>query len=186
MRAVKYGGKGSIIIAVVLLIAYYVFGVLQDFYSGFVHSDFSVESYNSILTLIGSVGVVILWVISNWAVAVLAEGKGRIKEVFIVACYSLAPQIINSIFYLIMSNVLLEKEGMVLTVVSTVCLILTGIVLCIGTMIIHEFDFFKFLWTTVISIIAMAIVIFLGFMLVILLQQFFAFIHTVYIEVAYR
>ena len=186
MRAVKYGGKGSIVIAVALLVAYYISGVLQDFYSGFVHSDFSVENYNSILTLIGSVGIVVLWVISNWAVAVLAEGKGRIKEVFIVACYSLVPQIISSIFYLIMSNVLLEKEGMALTVVTTVCLILTGIVLCIGTMIIHEFDFFKFLWTTAISIVAMAIVIFLGFMLIILLQQFFAFIHTVYIEVAYR
>ena len=186
IRAVKYKNMGSVYIAVVLLVLYYAFTVLEDFYSGFVHSDFSVENYNSILTLIGSVGVVILWVISNWAIAVLAEGKGKIKEVFIVACYSLVPQIVNSILCLIMSNVLLEKEGMVLTTISTVCLILTGIVLCIGTMIIHEFDFFKFLWTTVISVITMAIVIFLGFMVVILLQQFFAFIHTVYIEVAYR
>lgn len=185
-RAVKFSAQGSMIIATVILVLYYVAGVLKDFYSGFAHSDFSVESYNSLFALIGSVGVVVLWVISNWGVSVLAEGKGRLKEVFIVACYSLVPQIISSIFYLVMSNVLLEKEATALTVVSTVCLILTGIVLCIGTMIIHEFDFFKFLWTTVLTVVAMAIVIFLGFMIVILLQQFFAFIRTVFIEVAYR
>ncbi len=186
MQAVKYKKMGSLIIATALLVLYYISGVLEDFYTGFVHSNFSVENYNSILTLLGSVGVVILWVIGNWSVSVLAEGKGKIKEVYTVACYSLVPQILNSILCLIMSNVLLEKEAMVLTVITTVSMILTGIILCIGTMIIHEFDFFKFFWTAVLTLIAMAIVIFLGFMIVILLQQFFAFIRTVYIEVTYR
>ena len=50
----------------------------------------------------------------------------------------------------------------------------------------HEFDFFRFLLTAVITLVAMAIVIFLVFMIIILLQQFFAFIRTVFIEVTYR
>lgn len=185
-RAVKYSAQGSLIIAAVVLALYYITRVLKDFYSGFVHSSFNAGSYNSLLTLIGTVGVVILWVICNWAISILAQGKAHIKEVFIVACYSLIPLEISSIFYLLASNVLLQKEAAVLTVVSTVCLILAGLTLCIGTMIVHEFDFFKFLWTTLITIIAMAVVIFLMFMIVILLQQFFAFIRTVFIEVAYR
>lgn len=185
-RAVKYKGQGSVLIAAVVLVLYYASGVLRDFYSGFAHSSFNAENYNSLLTLIGTVGVVILWVVCNWLVSVLAEGKGRIKEVFIVACYSLVPQIVSSILYLVLSNVLLLKESAVLTVISTVCMILTGLILCIGTMVIHEFDFFKFLLTAVVTVIAMAIVIFLVFMVIILLQQFFAFIQTVFIEVTYR
>ncbi len=185
-RAVRYKGQGSLIIATVLLILFYISGVLADFYSGFAHSDFNADNYNSLLTLIGTVGVVVLWVICNWAVSVLAEGKGKMKEVYIVACYSLVPQIVSSILCLILSNVLLIKEATAITVVSTICLILTGLLLCIGTMIIHEFDFFKFLLTTVITVVAMAIVIFLCFMIIILLQQFFAFIRTVFIEVTYR
>ena len=134
----------------------------------------------------GSIGVVILWSVCNWAISVLAEGKGHIQEVYIVTCYSLFPQIVGNILYLIMSNILLLKEETVLTTIITVCLILTGILLCIGTMIIHEFDFFRFIWTAIFTLIAMAIVIFLCFMIVILLQQFYSFIHTVFIEVVYR
>lgn len=185
-REIKYSGKGSIGIAFVLLGLFYVAGVLKDFYSGFAHSDFSSENYNSLLSLLGSVGVVVLWVVCNWLISVLAEGKGRMKEVFIVACYSLVPQIIGSMLYLVLSNILLLKEATVLVAISTVCLILTGIVLCIGTMIIHEFDFFRFIWTTLLTIVAMAVVIFLCFMIVILLQQFYAFIRTVFIEITYR
>jgi hypothetical protein len=183
---VKYSNKGSITIAAVLLVIYYIAVVLYDLYRGFAFSDFNVDSYNSLLTLLGSVGVVVLWVVCNWLVTVLAEGKGRIKEIFIVTCYSLLPLIISNIFCLVASNMLLLKEGTVLTVVSTCAILLTGIMLCIGTMKIHEFDFFKFLWTTVITIVAMAFVIFLCFMIIILLQQFFAFVKTVFIEVTYR
>lgn len=183
---IKYSNKGSTIIAAVFLVIYYIAVVLYDLYRGFAFSDFNVDDYNSLLTLLGSVGVVVLWIVCNWLVAVLAEGKGRIKEIFIVTCYSLLPLIISNCFCLVASNVLLLKEGTVLTIVSTCGILLTGIMLCIGTMKIHEFDFFKFLWTTVITIIAMALVIFLCFMIVILLQQFFAFIKTVFIEVTYR
>lgn len=185
-RAVKYKGQGSVLIAAVLLALFYVSGVLEDFYSGFAHSTFNAENYNSLLTLVGTVGVAVLWVICNWAVSVLAEGKGRIKEVFIVTCYSLVPQIVSNVICLILSNVLLIKESTAITVISTVAIILTGLLLCIGTMIVHEFDFFRFLLTTVITLVAMAIVIFLVFMIIILLQQFFAFIRTVFIEVTYR
>ena len=185
-RAVKYKGQGSLAVSSVLLALFYISDVLGDFYGGFAHSSFNAENYNSLLTLIGTVGVAVLWVICNWAVSVLAEGKGKLKEVFIVTCYSLVPQIVSNIICLILSNVLLIKESTAMTVISTAAIILTGLLLCIGTMIVHEFDFFKFLLTAAISLVAMAIVIFLAFMIIILLQQFFAFIRTVFIEVAYR
>ena len=185
-RAVKYNGQGSLVIALVTLVLFYVSGVLYDFYCGFAHSTFNAENYNSLLTLLGTAGVAVLWIICNWAVSVLAEGKGKIKEIFIVTCYSLIPQIVSNIICLILSNVLLIKESTAITVVSAAALILTGLLLCIGTMIVHEFDFFKFLLTGILTVVAMAIVIFLAFMIIILLQQFFAFIRTVFIEVTYR
>lgn len=185
-NAIKYKAQGSMLISAVLLVLFYVTDVLYDFYCGFAHSNFNTENYNSLLILIGTVGIVILWVFCNWAISVLGEGKAKLKEVFIVACYSLVPQIVSNILCLMLSNILLIKEATIITVISTVALILTGLILCIGTMIVHEFDFFKFLLTTVITLIAMAVVIFLAFMIVILLQQFFAFIRTVFIEVAYR
>lgn len=185
-REIKYKNNGSLIIAIISLSLFYLSVICKDYYSGFVFSDFNVKNYNSILTFVGSVGIVLLWSVSNWAISVLAEGKAKLKEVFITACYSLLPLIFGNFIYMALSNCLLENEATALTVIVTVCTILTGICLCIGTMIIQEFDFFKFLWTTIVSLIAMAVVIFLIFMIVILMQQFYAFIKTVFIEVVYR
>lgn len=185
-RAVKFSGEGSLTIAGVILVIFYVAETMKDFYSGFAFSDYNAENYNSIFKLIGTVGVVLLWVVCNWAVSVLAEGKAKIKEVFVVTSYSLIPMIFGDIMYLLLSNALLLKEATALTVITTVCMILSGLTLIIGTMVIEEFDFFKFLWTAVCTLLAMAIVFFLAFMIVILLQQFFVFIKTVFVEVTYR
>ena len=86
----------------------------------------------------------------------------------------------------ICSHFILQTEAGILSGISVIAIILAGIMLCIGTMIISEFDFFKFLGTGVVSIIAMGVIIFLIFMIVILLQQFFGFFVTIFTEIVYR
>ena len=183
---IKYQNEGSVVLATGLLILFYIFNVLSDIYGGFIHSNWDSTSYNSLFTFALTFGVVIIWTISNWAVTVLVEGKSHLKEVYTVACYSLIPQIVNSIFFLIFSNILLKSESAILSIVSSAMMILTIVILCIGTMVINEFDFFKFLGTSVATLIAMAVIVCLMLMVILLLQQFFGFIITLFIEVWYR
>ena len=183
---IKFHNQGSIIIATVLLALFYVFKVLGVTNGGFMFSKFDPQTYNSVYTLLGSVGLVLLWTICYWAVAVLFSGKCKLKEVFIISSYAMIPQIINGIFYLIASNILVFEEGVAMSAVSTVMLILSGIVLCIGCMICSEYSFFKFAGVAVITVLAMCLVVFVIFMVLTLDQQLLSFIQSIFKEVIYR
>ena len=185
-NAIKFQNKGSLLLAVISLILFYAFEVLGITNGGFIFSKFDVHSYNSFYTLLSTVGLVILWSLCYWAVAVLLSGKCKLKEVFIVSSYAMLPQIFNAIFYLIASNVLVFEEATAITVVGVITLILSGIMLCIGCMVCSEFSFFKFVGVTIISVLAMCLVVFVIFMVLTLDQQLIVFIQSVLKEIVYR
>ena len=112
------------------------------------------------------------------------SGNGRITEIITVTCYSLIPLIINQIIQVIFTNVLLVDEAAFLSIISMVATILFVFMLATGTMIIHEYGFGKFVGTSVITVIGMAIIVFLIFMVVMLVQQLFGFISTIILEIA--
>lgn len=182
----KNNGEGSALIALIMLVIFYITKVLCDIYSGFSFNIFEAAAYNSFETLLGSVGVALLFVVVNWGVCVLAQGKGKLREIFIVTCFALIPEILNSILYLILTNILVPEEAAILTVLTVVCHIMAAIVLCVGIMAIHEYDFFKFLGTTVLTILGMALVVFIIFMLFILFQELFGFVGSLFTEIFYR
>lgn len=182
----KNKGEGSVLVAVGALVLFYISKVLCDISSGFTFEIFEPAEYNSLETLLGTIGVALLFVIVNWGVCVLAEGKGKLKEIFIVTCFALIPEILSSVLYLALTNILIPEEAAILTVITVVCHILAAIVLCVGIMAIHEYDFFKFLTTTILTILGMLLVVFIIFMLFILFQQLFDFIGSIFTEIFYR
>ena len=182
----KHKGEGSLLTALIILVLFYVSKVLSDIYSGFSFEIFEAASYNSIETLLGSVGIAVLFVIVNWGVCVLAQGKGKLKEIFMVTCYALIPEILSSVLYLILTNMLVPEEATILTIITVLCHLIAAVVLCVGLMVIHEYDFFKFLGTTVIALLGMALVVFIIFMLFILFQELFGFIGSLFSEIFYR
>ncbi|MBQ7726841.1 MAG: NHL repeat-containing protein, partial [Clostridia bacterium] len=62
----KHKGQGSVWIALLILLLFYVSRVLRDIYSGFSFKIFEASKYNSLETLLGSVGIAVLFVIVNW------------------------------------------------------------------------------------------------------------------------
>lgn len=96
------------------------------------------------------------------------------------------PQIVNGLFYLIFSNVLLSEEAVILSAFSLIMMILSGIVLCVGTMVINEFDFFKFVLISIVTLLAMGVIIFVIFMVMTLDNQLITFIQSIFKEIWYR
>lgn len=178
--------QGSMRLASGLLILYFVVTVLSQMYGGFMYGILDKSNYNALFALGKTVGLALLWTVVNWATGTLFEGKGRWKEIFIVTCYSLIPQVINQLVYLIVSHTLAPQEAMILQAVSVICTGASLFVLCVGIMTVHEFGFFKFLGISAITLIGMGLVIFIIFLIGILLQQLVVFITTLILEAAYR
>ncbi len=183
---IKEKKRGSVLIGLILIVIYYITATLKETESGFLFKSPSNTSFNSLLVLLQSLGLVVLWTICNWAICTLQDGKGKLREIFIVASYSIVPLIISNIVYIIASNAILESEAAFLEIFVTVMTLLTAFILIMGTMIIHDYTFGKFVGTTIMSVLGILIVIFLAIVIVILVQQLFLFLGTVYREFMYR
>ncbi len=183
---IRYEGEGSMLLASIILVFFYIGNFIESVYSGFMYHIFDKTTFNSLIVLLGSVGLILLWVVCNWGMSTLFEGKGKAKHIYICTCYSLIPYTAYLFIYTLLSNFIVPDEALVLTVIYYVCFGLTAIMFCISIMTVHEFGFGKFIGITIISVGAMLVVIFIIFMIGILAQQFGSFFTTIYNEVKYR
>lgn len=175
---IKEKQLGSLPLCLLLLVLYYVVTVMKTIAGGFMFTNYDPASFNSILVFVRSVGLVVLWIVANWMVSTLLGGKGKMKEIIIVTCYSLQPLILAGIIHIVLSNVLLPVEASFLGILSTLATIYFAIMLVNGMLKIHDYSVGKFVWTTLLTVAGMAIIVFLLIMLIILIQQFGAFILT--------
>ena len=179
---IKEKQQGSIVICFVIVVIYYIFSILKELCGGFMFTYYDAESFNSLWVLAQSVGLIALWIIGNWAISTLLGGTGKIKEIAIVTCYSLPPVIFGQILFLIFSNVLLPEDFAFLAILQTVMLIFTFILLAIGMMKIHDYTMGEFLKTSLLTVLGIAIMVFLMILIVILVQQLFGFVLTLVSE----
>ena len=183
---VKEKKSGSVLLGFILIIIYYITATIKETQSGFLFKSPTNTGFNSLLVLLQSLGIVLLWTLCNWAVCTLMSGKGKMREIFLVASYSVVPLIISNIVYTIASNLILESEASFLSIFVTVMQLFMAFILIAGTLIIHDYSFGKFVGTTILSALGILIVVFLGIVVVILVQQLGSFISTVYREIVFR
>ncbi len=182
-RDMKEKGLTSIPICLVIIALYYVFDVMETTMGGFAFTYFDPSSYNALLILAKTAGLVILWTVTNWAVCTLFSGKGKIKEIFTVISYSLIPSLLGSLIYIICSNILVPDEAAFLSVLTVICTGYTLILLTAGSIIVHDYGVMKFIGTTLLTLFGCAIVIFLLIAVAVLLQQLGGFVGTIYTEI---
>ena len=184
--SIKQNKLGSVVIATVLMIVCYISTVAKSEWSGFQFVGTNTENFNSILTLLKTIGAVLLFTIANWAVATLMQGRGTIKEIYVVTCYSLIPLIISNFAFAILTHFVSLSELPFITIMTTALLIYTGILFVFGLMAIHDVSFGKFLGITLLSLAGILVVIFVGVVVFLLAQQLYSFIMTIATELIYR
>ena len=182
---IKRNDNGSVAIATAMLAIWYVFKII-GYSSGFIFNKTSIETANAWYAIAQTFGLVLLFVVANWLVCVLFEGKGKLKQIYVAVCYSIMPLIIQAIGYDILSNVLTLSEANFISILNYICYIYTGILIVMALINIQEYGLGKFVFTTIVTVIAMILVIFLVFLVFILLQQAADFVKTVFFEAAYR
>lgn len=183
---IKYKKMGSMKIAIIITILFYVSSVLNVIASGFLYSNTLLRNYNALYTLGGTVGLILLWSVCSWLVSSMFDGKANFKEVYIGSCYSLTPWIVFLFVKVIFSNFLPISMYSLVTGLETVMLIYTVFLLCVAMMKVHEYDFFKFALTSIVVIFFMILVIFVIFLCAILMAQFLDFVSSIYEEIVHR
>lgn len=176
---IRFRGKGSVALAVLILV---LFGVLQCIayqYTGFVINENELESMNSISIFLTWVLGFVLFIVSNWSVTTLLNGKGGMGDILKVTAYSLVPFICTLVFQVFVSNFIIEEEAMIVYVVTGIGIVWSLFMLLAGLCVIHEYGFGKNLIAIVLTFVAAAIIMFLGILFFTLIEQMVLFVVSV-------
>lgn len=175
----KMRGKGSMRLAVILMALYAVLQCFSYQYTGFVMNINPVFEMNSVVIIISALSVPLLFVVANWTVTTLFEGKGKLGEIFMVTSYSLVPLMIGDILVTVVSNFVISEEVVLLQSVQAIMLVWFAFLMIAGLCTIHEYGLFRNLATLVVTLIAAAILIFLFVLFLSLMEQMISFFITI-------
>ena len=183
---IRFRNHGSMFIATLLLIAYAVLNCLKFQYTGFPMNMNNIEEMDALSLFISVVSVVALFTVSNWTVTTLFNGKGKMKDIFIVVCYSLTIPIIGDAIVTFASNFVTLDEVMILTSIQVMCYVYFAFLVVAGLTTIHEYGFGGSIMSIVMSIVAAAIILFIGILVFTMLERMISFFSSVAEELMRR
>ena len=182
----KRNKRASMKVSIVFICVLVILNILAFQYSGFEVNDKDIRDLNSFAEIIYIIGPILLVTISNWSVTTLADGKGKLKEIFMMISYSLFPMIWATGIGLILSNFLTGDEIAFYRLALSLGSFLMGYMVFFGIISIHEYGLIKCILTILGTLIASSIIIFILLLGYDLFQRMYGFLYTVYREITLR
>ena len=127
-----------------------------------------------------------LWCVANWCLTTLMDGEGSFRDIVITSAYALIPLILINLPLIVFSNIITLEEAAFYSFFDILSLVWTGLLLFLGTSVVHQYPLTKTFLTCICIVIGMGLIIFIALLFFSLLQQMYAFFYTIYQEVALR
>lgn len=182
----KRDKKGKLSVAIVFVILLIILSVLDFQYSGFVVNQRDPNDLNTLAEIAYIVVPLFLVTVGNWSVTTLLDGKGKMKEIFMMICYSFFPMIFSLIFGLFFSNMIVVEEAGFYQLIIGAGAFLTGYMIFFGLVSIHEFGVMKCVLSIFLTLLAVMVLLFIIMLGYDLIQKMIGFIYTVYREISLR
>ena len=128
----------------------------------------------------------LFFVAGNWGLTTLFEGKGTFKDVYIATCYALTPYVILQAAMILLANVITAKEGAFYYVLEGLSLGWSGVLIICGMMQTHDYSLGKTLLFTIMTLLAMVVIIFLLLLFFSLVGDGIGYFVSLYKEVLFR
>jgi len=172
--------------AIIILLLWFLVATMSKTMTGFIFNYHRPEETNILYYFAGTVLLYLLFVVLNWGVTTLTDGKGNMYQIFVAGTYTLIPYIASIAVNTIMSNLFTADEAAFYSFISVIG-ILWSVFMMIGALrSIHDFTFTKTIVCGVLTILGMFFVIFLLVLFVSLAQQFVSFVVSIFNELLFR
>lgn len=177
--------KGNMVSAGIIYAIFVLTVILQKQFTAFLFVDVT-EEFRLIPALCTALVPVVLWNVCNWSVSTLTDGDGNPKDIIMSTAYSLVPYIIFTLIAITLSHFLASDEAVFLTVLNLFAVVWTAFLLLAATITVHDFTLIKAIGTMIITVIGIAVVIFLTLLVFNLVQQMCYFIVSIYNQLIIR
>jgi DNA-binding beta-propeller fold protein YncE len=185
-RSLKYERRGHISGATAILLAIVLTYIVARQYTGFIFNRSDLSKLNIYLELFRVVVPFGLWCVVNWAVTTIMDGNGTLRDVYVASAYSFTPIVLLNIPAVALSNAITSEESAFFYLPVAMAVVWSLFLLTVGTMVVHEYDFGKTVVTSLASVAGMGVVIFLSILFMMLSNQVYAFLHSIFSEIAFR
>ena len=145
------------------------------------------ENYSTVfIQVIGILLPVLLWVVSNWCLTTLFDGEGSLKDIYIATCYSFAPLPLFIILSTILTNVFTVSEQGIVTLLVAIGWVWVAILLFFGMVVTHDYSTSKNVITTLGTIVAMCVIMFIAILFSSLVMKMASFVIGIFTEIGNR
>lgn len=114
------------------------------------------------------------------------DGEGKFSDIIIATAYALMPIIVMQGFIIILSNCLTLEEGSILNVIESVMYLYCFGLIYVGNLTVHQYTGSKAIAMLLLTVLGMAIIIFIGFLFINLGYEVIGFVQSIYKEIIFR
>lgn len=171
---------------VIILLCWFAAEVLSAYGTDFKFNYRNLKEINILYTLGATIGLYLMFVVVNWAVTTLMDGKGKLKEIFCATSYALIPYVAARVVCVCLSHFVIMEEGAFLTVIEAFALLYSVFIFMAAMMTIHDYTLMKAVFSVALSAAGIVFVLFLLVLFFGLLQQVTLFAQTIYMELQLR
>lgn len=178
--------RGTYAAANTILIITLLVRVFKLQFTSFIFNKVYWEELNIFLYLASVLFPLALFVVGNWALTTLFDGKGRLGQVYMATCYALTPYPLIQIPLIIFSNGVTVDEAEFYTVVSGISLVWAALLILAAMGQIHEYSMAKNILFMVASLFAMMVMIFILLLFFSMITQGIAYFISLGRELLFR
>lgn len=185
-QSFKQEKRGKNWVGFTIILLYVVMKMIEYKGLGPVVNTNNPQKFNSIEILIFGLVPPLLLSVANWSVTTLMDGKGKMREIIMMGFYSYCPVMLIGFLKIIISNYITTDEAQFILLLNIIGWSLTGIMVFMGLMSIHEYGLGKALLSVLFTIIAAVLICFIALLLFNLAQQVYGFFYSIYDEISVR
>ena len=178
--------RGTYAAANIILILTLIARIAKLRYTSFLFLTVYWEGINIYLYLASVLFPLLLWVVGNWALTTLFDGKGKLGQVYMGTCYALTPYPLMQFPLMIFSNFVTVDEREFYAVLSAISLIWALLLIIAAMNQIHEFSMGKNLLFTIFSLFAMLVMVFILMLFFSMISQGVAYFVSLGREIMFR
>lgn len=184
--AFKRDKKAKMSVSLIFVAMLIIMQILEFQYTGFVVNQLDLNDLNSFQEMASVIVPIIAVVVGNWSITTLFDGKGKMKEIFMMICYSLFPLIVSKIVGMLFSNIIVVEEAGFYGLIISLGSFLMGYMIFFGLISIHEYGLFKCVLSIIGTLLAVMVLFFIAMLGFDLFQKIIGFVYTLYREIALR
>ena len=154
--------------------------------TNFTFLNINMETFSALFVVLYMVGPVLLFSLANWCLTTLFDGKGRISDIYMGYAYAMVPQMLINAAITPLSHIVTYDEMMVLYLAGSVGQFWFYLLILCAMKQIHDYSFGKAVLTTLISLFAMTVIIFIFLMFFAVVSDGVAYFYALGQEILFR